>query len=170
MALFDIILLSILGVFVLYGLSFGLIRALGALIGVVFATLIASRIFVSVALFASWIFKSDPNTTRVIVFIILFLVINKLFGFLFGIIEGIFGIVEKLPFVKSLNRLAGGFFGFIEGIFTIGAILYVASRYDMGPWFMGIMAESSYASWFMFVGDALQIFVPNSLKMIQPFI
>src|SRR3989339_1763645 len=97
----DIILLIILGGFVLYGLWFGLIQTLGGLVGVIVGSLLASRMYIPIAAWITDIFGVGENLSKVIAFIIIFVIIQRLVGFIFYLVDRIFKFISIIPFLKS---------------------------------------------------------------------
>ena len=142
MSLFDLILLLILGGFVMYGLWFGLIHALGALLGTIAGAFLAARWFEPVSNWVGFLFGGHQNLARIICFLILFTIINRLVGLLFWLIDKIFAVVSIIPFLKTINRLFGAIFGFLEGTLVLGLTLFVASRYPLDTWFGEALANS----------------------------
>lgn len=168
MMLFDLILVLILGGFILFGLWFGLIHTLGSLIGVIAGSWIASHAYLPVADKFSWLWGTG-NFTKLIIFIIIFIIINRLVGLGFYLIEKIFNIISIIPFLKSVNRLAGGLLGLIEGVLVLGTILFVASKYDLGV-LSEQMAQSEVVSYFLLATSILLPLFPEILKKIKSFI
>lgn len=169
MILLDIILLIILGGFVLFGLWFGLIHTLGALLGTVVGALIAGHYYLP---FADWLgnFFGHTNTVKIISFIIIFVIANRLIGLIFYIIDKIFKIFSILPFLKTINRLAGAILGFLEGILIIGVSLYVASRYPLGDWFNNALTNSSVAHWLITVAKIITPLLPEVIRQLKSVI
>lgn len=168
MTIFDIILLIILGGFTLFGFWFGLVHSLGALFGVVVGAAVASRYFDVVADFLHPFTGGNMNALKVIVFIILFLLINRLVGFIFYLLEKSFRFLEILPFLSGINRLAGAVMGFIEGGLVIGLFLYFASIHPFSLWLSQMILEKSqYAAYFLNVANILMPLLPEALKELQ---
>ena len=82
--LLDVILLLVLFGFVMFGFMTGLIHALGALIGVVAGTAVASRVFVPLADKYSYFFAGNENVAKIVIFILVFVIVNRLVGLLFS--------------------------------------------------------------------------------------
>lgn len=164
----DIILLILLGAFVLYGFWFGLIHAVGGLVGVVVGSLFAGRLYEPVSRWIAPIFGSDQNILRVISFIASFLIINRLVGFGFWIIEKMFGVVAIIPFLKSINRLAGAFFGFLEGIFVLGGILFILARFPISYPYQDQVRESRIARYLVSTYSVMTPLLPRTLRDFDP--
>jgi len=131
MSSFDLILLIIISLFCLAGLWLGFVHTLGSLLGTVLGAYLASRYY---EVMADWLIRITgwgENTSRIVMFIIAFFVINRLVGFVFWIIDKFTSIITNLPFIKSINRLLGLFLGFLEGVITIGLVIYFIERFPL---------------------------------------
>jgi uncharacterized membrane protein required for colicin V production len=168
MPIFDIILVFILAGFVFYGLFFGLIRTIGAFLGVIIGALAASRLYAPVADWIDPIFFGYLNLGKVLVFLILFTLINRLIGFLFYLLDQAFNIISILPFLKTINRLGGMALGFLTGSLAIGLVLYVISKYAiLEHWIGKWLSNSEFVPFFLKVNDALMPILPEVLKKLE---
>jgi len=165
MILFDLILVLILGGFILFGLWFGLIHTLGSLIGVVAGSWIASHSYIYIAEQFSWLWGTG-NFAKLIIFIIIFIIVNRLVGFAFYLFERVFNIISIIPFLKSINRLAGGILGLVEGLLVLGTILFVASKYELGM-LTEQMSQSEVVPYFLLATTILLPLFPEILKKIK---
>lgn len=170
MTLFDVILLVILFGFVLFGFWFGLIHTLGALLGIVVGAFIAGHTYDLAASKTVVFFAGNLNLARIICFIVIFILVNRLIGFVFFIIEKIFNFISVIPFLKSINRLAGAAIGFFEGLLVIGLILYVASKYPVGPFFDKMLIGSKITPYFVNISTILTPLLPRILREIKSII
>ncbi|MDD4995455.1 MAG: CvpA family protein [Patescibacteria group bacterium] len=170
MTLFDVILIVCLAGFVFYGLFFGIVQTLGGLFGVFAGALIASRIYEPIAGLFEPFFWGNENMSKVVCFIIIFILINRLVGLLFHILDKIFGFLKIIPFMKSISSLLGGLVGFIEGAFLLGGILYVASRYPIIDWLNQWMVDSSIAHYLVMIFNLISPLLPEAVRQIQSLI
>ncbi|MDD5031772.1 MAG: CvpA family protein [Patescibacteria group bacterium] len=171
MGIFDIILLIILAGFVFYGLFFGLIRTLGSLVGVIVGAWLASRFYLEVFSWVKDLAFGFNNLGKVVVFIILFALINRLVCFIFVILDRTFDIISIIPFLKTINRLAGAFLGLLMGGLILGLILYVAARYAvLGNFFGNCLANSEVAPRLIKFAGVLTPLLPEVLKKLQSLI
>lgn len=168
MTLIDVILLVLLGAFVMYGLWFGLIHALGSLVGAVAGTFIAGVLHVSVGEFLSSFFGS-PATMKIISFLIIFFVISKLTGFFFHYLSKVFDLVTHLPFIHSIDRLFGGIIGFFEGVLVIGLALFVISKYQLNPGLTAMLDNAKLIPWFINASALIQPFLPRAIKGLRSY-
>ncbi len=167
MSLFDIALILIIAGFGLAGLWFGLVQTIGSLIGTVLGVYLAFRFYAPVA---AWIMNAtgwESNMTKIVVFIISFVLINRLVGLIFWLINKFLGIFTKLPFINSANKMLGLIFGLIEGALVLGIILYFISRFPLGAKFMSALDTSKVAPHLDSLISILKPFIPDAVKIIK---
>jgi membrane protein required for colicin V production len=167
MTIFDVILLIAISGFVFFGLFFGLIHTLGSLVGLVAGTWLAGHYYETVAESTKFMFGSQLNLSRIIIFIIIFTIANRLIGFLFYLIDKVFKIISIIPFLKTINRLLGAILGLVEGLLAVGLFLYVAAKYPISPWFTGVLEQSQVAPALAEVSKILTPLLPDALKQLQ---
>lgn len=164
---FDIILLIILGGFAMFGLWFGFIHALGAVVGTVIATFVSTHYYEGLS---SWIWSltgGNENLVKVLVFIFFFIIINRLVGFGFWLIEKAFDVLKIIPFLSTINRLLGGVFGLLEGVLVVGLSLFFISKFPFSEWLIGSMLKSTVSSTLINISSVLWPLMPAALKQIQ---
>jgi len=169
MTIFDVILLILLGGFVLFGLWFGLIHTLGAIIGTFAGAFFAGLWYEPLGHWLEGIF-GHPNLMRIFAFIFIFIIINRLIGFAFYVLDKIFNFLTIVPFLKTVNRLLGGILGFFEGVLVIGLSLFIIARFPLSDWFTSVLQASTVAPWFMAISKILQLMLPELLKQIHSVI
>lgn len=167
MGLFDVILLIIIGGFAMFGFWFGLIHTLGSLLGTVFGAYLASRYYEPMAGWLQGITGWEGNITKVVMFIVAFILINRLVGFAFWIVDKFLKVLTSLPFIKGINRLFGLLLGLFEGIITIGLVIYFISKYPLSDKLMGHIADSVIAPITTSIAEVLLPLLPDALKMLQ---
>jgi uncharacterized membrane protein required for colicin V production len=167
MTLLDVILLIMLFGFVFYGLFFGLVQTLGGLVGVFAGAIIASRLFEQVGQWLKPLFWGNAALSKIICFIILFILINRLAGLVFHIVDRIFGFLKIIPFLKSINSILGGLIGFLEGAFLLGGIIYIAARYPVFDWLSDALAQSVAARYLSLVFNLISPLLPMAVRQIQ---
>lgn len=170
MNLFDVIILIGLGGFVLYGLWFGIIHALGTLVGTIVGAFLAGQYYVAVAAWAQHLVGGSLSIWNVVMFLLIFTLGNRLVGFLFWLVERVFNVLTIIPFLKSINRLAGGVLGLIEGVLVIGLTLYVAERYPLGVWFLKFFPPSVVAQQCIRIANILVPLLPDALRALKSLI
>lgn len=167
MSIFDIVLLCIIGAFAAFGLWFGLVHTIGSLVGTVAGVYLASRYY-EVA--ANWLIKTTgwgANTSKVIIFIIVFFLINRLVGLAFWLVDKILTIITRLPFISSVNRIFGAVFGALEGMIVLGIIFYFISRFPVGDSVMNALSVSKVAPYTVKIASILWPLVPDAIKILQ---
>lgn len=171
MSIFDTTLLIILSGFVFYGLFFGLIRTIGSLLGAVIGAVLASRFYLVVFEMVEPVFLGRDNVGKVIVFIVLFSLINRLVGFAFYLLDKMFGFISIIPFLKTFNRLGGAILGFVTGGVFLGMIIYVSSKYSfIEHWFGKWLVDSEMAPFLLKFVDFLLPFLPKVLTTLKSLI
>lgn len=170
MTFFDLILVLSVFAFVLAGLWFGLIHALGALVGMVLSVLVAGRYYDEWAQAAGGLFMGNLNLARVVMFLVLLVLVNRLIGLVFWLIERIFKVVAVIPFLKTFNALLGGLLGFVEGVLVVGGALYIAARYPVSASFSGILAASRVGAWLLHAFGLFAPLLPKALRQLQSVI
>lgn len=154
---FDLILILILFAFGLFGFWFGLIHAVGSLLGTVVGAIVASRYY------TLW---GESNTTRVIAFIVIYSIASRITGFLFVALEKVLKIASFIPGISVINRIAGGVLGLAEGMIAVGAALYFIQKFPIGP-LAGLIASSQLAGFLIWVGGIVVPLFPEVLRQAQ---
>jgi uncharacterized membrane protein required for colicin V production len=167
MSLIDVILLIIIAGFGMFGLWFGLIHTLGSLIGTVAGAYLASRFYEPMANWLIGITGWGENISRVLMFIIAFIIINRLVGFGFWIVDKTLSIFTGLPFIRGINRFLGLVFGIFEGILTIGLIIYFIERFPLSTWLMERLADSTIAPFTTSLAAVLIPLLPDALRILR---
>lgn len=166
MGLFDVLLLITIGGFVLFGLWFGFFHTLGSLLGTVFGVYLASRYY-EVA--ADWLVATTGwghNVSRVLMFAIAFILINRLVGLAFWLLNRFFKLLTKLPFIKSLDKLFGGVLGFFEGMITIGFVLYFIGKFPFSETLTDAVLSSVMAPYALSMIDILLPLLPEAVRLL----
>ncbi|MFA4936909.1 MAG: CvpA family protein [Patescibacteria group bacterium] len=170
MGIFDAFLLLILFGFVWFGFWFGFIHTLGALVGTIAGAFIAGRLYLPIFdLVVNWI-GYDSGWIKIIIFLILFIVINRLVGFGFYILDRTFRFVSFIPFLKTINHLGGAVLGLVEGGLTLGLVLYFSGSVDLPLSITQAIANSDIAQDLIMFAGVLIPLLPEVLEKIQPYI
>lgn len=157
MLILDVILLIILAGFVFYGLFFGLIRTLGSLLGIVVGLWLTAMFYLPAFAWVKNLFFGHDLAGKIIVFIVLFTLVNRLIGFIFALIDRTFDLLSVIPFLKTINRLAGAVLGFITGGLVLGfALLYISQTA-----FSGYLAASKVAPFLINYTKAVTPLLPR---------
>ena len=152
-----VILILIIFSFVLFGLWFGLVHAIGGLLGTLVGAVIAVRYF------KRW---AATNLGQVISFIVLFTLSSRITGFIFYGIERVLKVSNIIPGIKTVNRLAGGILGLAEGCIVVGIALLFASKFPF-PALITQVNKSEIAQFLIGVGTTVMPFFPKVLEQVQ---
>ncbi|MBI5732174.1 MAG: CvpA family protein [Candidatus Magasanikbacteria bacterium] len=163
----DIILLIILGGFALFGLWFGLIHTLGSLLGTIIGAFVSSHFYGPIAAWVGQLTGGNENLVKIVVFILLFTIVNRLVGFVFWLMERVFNILKIVPFLSAINRLLGGIFGLFEGTLVLGLVLFFISKFPFSDWLIPALAKSTVAASLIKISSLLWPLLPAALKQIQ---
>lgn len=166
----DIILLIILGGFTMFGLWFGFIHTLGALIGTFVGAFLSSHFYEPIA---NWVWSmtgGNLNLVKLIVFILLFIIANRLVGFVFWLIEKVFNVLKIIPFLSTINRLLGGILGLAEGVLSLGLFLFFISKFPFSEWLSNSLAASNVTASLIKISSILWPLLPAALKQVQSYL
>lgn len=177
MSIFDIVLIVIIAAFTWNGLSKGIIRLIGNLVGLVVGAYLASHFYLnaydwllSVGWLKGWL-AANAGAAKIIVFIVLFALIDRLVGLLAVIVEQFFKFIAVIPGSRYLNNLLGALLGFLEGSLFLGLIIYVASRYTSAQDPLGAqLAASAVVPILLKITILALPFLPAALKALKSLI
>ncbi len=167
MSFFDVILICIIVGFGFFGFWFGFVHTIGSLIGTVLGVYLATRWYYPLS---GWIIHFTGwtgNFIKVIVFILVFVIINRIVGIIFFLIDKALSIFTRLPFIHAFDRFLGFAFGIGEGIIVIGVVLYFINKFPLTPAFMTDLAQSSVALLCVHVASLFLPLIPLALKQIS---
>lgn len=167
MSFFDISLIIIVGIFALAGVWFGLVHTLGSLAGTVLGVFLATRYYEPAA---NWLISTTgwgANFSKVLIFIIVFFIINRLVGLVFWLLDKVLSVITRLPFISGINRFLGLIFGVLEGMIVIGMVFYFIARFPLGEKFMTALASSQIAPIAVKMASVLWPIIPDALKILQ---
>lgn len=167
MPFIDVVLLVIIFGFALFGLWFGLVHTVGSLMGTIAGAYLASRWYEPFANMVIDITGWDVNLSRVLVFILAFLIINRLVGFAFWIVDKVLSVFTHMPFIRSIDRLLGLFVGIFEGLLTVGLIIYFIERFPLAAPFMERLADSRVAPYTASFAEYLLPLLPDALRALR---
>jgi len=172
MLIIDYVLLFILGYFTLWGFRKGLIRAVGGMVGLVVAVVLASRYFETVGdSIAPYIgMQNNLNLARMISFVGLLFVINYGVSISVSIVEKMYKTVAILPFMKLGNRLLGALLGLVQASVSIGLILYFAARFPFGSIVEKFFEGSHVAPIVMQIANVVHPLLPDVITKLEGLI
>ncbi|MFZ4648450.1 MAG: CvpA family protein [Patescibacteria group bacterium] len=168
MSIFDIVLLLIIAGFVFNGLSKGLIRLLGNLVGLIIGAFIASHFYLVFFEWSKHLMNGHDNIGKVIAFIVIFTVAAKVTDWVFIWVEKLFNLVSFIPFTKLINRILGATLGLVEGSLFLGLIIFVSSRYAIiGSLFGNQLLTSKISPLLLKTVNIVMPILPEALKALQ---
>ncbi len=170
MTILDLILILSVFSFVLAGLWFGFVHALGAVIGMVLSVLVAGRYYDAWGAASSGIFFGNENLARTAMFLLIMILVNRLIGIVFWLIEKMFKVVSVIPFMKTFNAILGGVLGFVEGVLVVGGALYIAARYPISTHFAEALSASNIGMWLLQAFGLLVPLLPEAVKQLKSVI
>jgi membrane protein required for colicin V production len=165
---FDIVLIVILAICFFRGLASGLIKSIGAFLGIIGGAFLASHFYLTLFPYTQKWFGGYDNIGKVVCFIVIFIVASWLIHILFMLLDKTYNLLSIIPFMKSINRLAGGILGLLVGAIVLGLLIYVISKYApagtaIGNWLL----NSKVAPWLLSIAQILMPLLSGSLKNIQ---
>ena len=160
---FDVILLFVVFGFAWYGFLYGLVRTVGGLLGLVLGFYVAGILAEPIAPWLGFLVGGREEIAKVIVFIVIFIILNRFTGFVFFLLDRIFKFVSFIPFLKSINRLAGLLLGLIEGVLVVGGVLLFTRRFIIDTPLADIFLGSDAAYWLVKIAGILLPLLPNVL-------
>ncbi|GEM_PF-189586 len=161
MSLFDLMLLIILLLFASAGFRFGLIHAVGSLVGIAVGLVVAGRMYEVVALKIVPYIGGSEALARFFAYLVIFILVNRLVGVAFWILERTYNILAIVPGLKLINRGLGALLGFIEGILVLGVIFHLIGRVPVLGTAMAPIARSQLAQWILSVSSLLLPLLPQ---------
>jgi len=172
MLIIDYILLIILGYATLWGFRKGLIRAVGGIVGMIGAVILASRFFQPVAdKFGPIVgFENSMNLARMVSFVVLLIGINYAVSILVALVEKAYSSIAVLPFMKIGNRLLGAALGLIQSSVMVGLVLYFAARFPFGSIVESFFEGSKVAPIVLEIAGVIQPLLPDAIKQIESLI
>jgi len=168
MLIVDVILIIILAGFVFYGLFFGLIRTIGSLAGFIIGVWLANLTYLLVFGWLRNLFFGFDNAGKILIFMLVFTLINRLVSFAFAILDRTFDFISIIPFLKTINRLAGAAFGLIEGGLVLGLVLSLLLSYPIiGGWLNSVLARSQIMPYLVAFIEIVKPILPEILKRLK---
>jgi len=170
MYLLNIIIIFFLSAFAWLGWRGGLVRALGALVGVGMGILAASQLYEPAAGFVGLLLFGHYGLAGALCFILIFVVTMRLSSFIFQKMDKWLNISERWPVLKKFNHLGGILFGLVQGAFILGMVLSVIIKYPWGIFLDDSIGRSSLASGLTAMGEYLSFLLPASIGYSETII
>lgn len=165
--LVDVILILIVFAFIAVGFGLGLMRSIGALLGLMVGAWVAGRYFMSTVEWLTPILMGQEKMAKVASFILIFFIINRLVVFIFHFLSKGLNVLSFLPFAKTLNRVGGILLGLIEGVLTVGFLSYVISKIIPDTSFVTNNLDSSQVAHYLVSwSNRVILLLPEALRKI----
>ena len=167
MPYFDTALILVIFGFGYVGWRFGLVHTLGSIVGAIIGIYLATRWYAPAA---DWLINTthwSSNFSRVVVFIIVFLIINRLVGIVFWLIDKALSIITRLPIIHGIDSLLGFGFGIIEGVLVVGIVLFFINKFPLDARFMNQAAQSKIGPFCIEAASILWPLIPEAIKTIK---
>ncbi|TSC95923.1 MAG: hypothetical protein Athens101410_247 [Parcubacteria group bacterium Athens1014_10] len=167
MIVFDLILLFILFAFIWFGFFYGLIYTIGSVLGIIIGTWVGGLYYAELAEIALPVFFGNINLSKVLCFLVIFIIVSKLISFIFYLLDKTFKFISIVPFLKSINRLLGALLGFIEGMIVLGLIFYFYGKYPFFSPLNDLITQSQIVPYFLQFAKVLMPLLPEVLKQME---
>lgn len=167
MNVLDLILIILLFLSFLTGFWRGLIKSLGAFVGLIVGIFIAGVFYVDLAIWISEYLSWSDKILNVIAYIVILIITAKVVDIIFILLDKIFKFFAVIPFLKTINRLAGGAFGLLQGAIFLGLGIFVYSKYAFWGLFDTQIIESQIAPMLIFLIKFLLLLLPEDLRDLE---
>lgn len=166
--LIDIILIAIFLAFAMAGFAFGLIRSVGAIIGLALGSYLAGHFFQPIGSWLTPMIGGNAGIANVISFILIFSIVNRLTALAFHFINTGFNLIAIIPGMKLLNRLGGVILGGIEGLLTLGLFIYVVAKFLPSSQFVTVTLNNSQVAHYLVIWSKwIILLLPDAFSKIQ---
>jgi len=167
MTFFDGVLLFIILYFIWAGFKSGFIRTVGSILGLLIGVYLASRYYEMLAGAWTWLFFGNVIIAKIVIFILIFLLVDRLFKLAVFVIDKAFNLLRFIPFSKLANKLAGAVFGLIEGSLIGGMIIFILVRFPISQSLVGAIKGSQLANQLLYFVNVLTPLIPEALKKME---
>ncbi len=170
MSFFEIVLVIIILYFAFSGFKSGFIRTAGGIFGLLVGVFFASRYYDILAEAWSWLFFGSETVAKVVLFILIFILIDRLFKLAVYFLDKFFNLLKFIPFTKFINKLAGGVFGLVEGVLIVGLFLYIAVRFPISKSLIAVIKDSDIAGQLLNFVNILTPLIADTLEKMKVLI
>lgn len=163
-SILDIILVLLLVVFAWKGYKQGLIEALASLFSIMIGLYVAARFY---SIGATWLMHWTgwgQTFSRVLVFIAIFIVINRLVSYLFYLADRFLQLIFRLPFIRLLNHLLGAFLAILEGVIILTVLIFIFKYIPINSTATKAVNNSIVSSYLIKTSSFVWPFLPNVAK------
>ncbi|MEF3273202.1 MAG: CvpA family protein [Chloroflexus sp.] len=151
----DFVIVGVLGLFVILGFYWGLIRQVLAVVGLVVGLMLAGQYGTDVAV---WLgsFIPEPNLAQTLGFVAVLLLVSSTASLLASLLHMLAGLM----FFGWLDHLFGAILGLLQGVLAVTAVLIVLVVFPVDPW-SGWLRSSLLAGWLLRLGEPLTLLLPE---------
>ncbi len=165
--LIDVVLIIIFFGFVFAGFALGLIRSIGAIVGLIAGTWVAGHYFMAFADWLTPILGGNGSIAKIISFLVIFSIVNRLIVLVFHLINKFFHLLSIIPFLSSMNRIGGVILGALEGLLTLGVIIYIVAKFAPDSAFVtNTLNNSQIAHFLVYAATWLIKLLPTAFNNI----
>lgn len=160
----DIIIVIFLAGCIWKGYKQGLIKSLSSLIAIMVGLFGATQLYL---LCANWLSRWTGwgiSFTRILSFVVLFILINRLVIFLFYLADRFLQLIFKIPFVRTLNKILGAFFMLLEGVLITAVLMYIFKETGISGAMNKVISTSALAHYILKTTAWIWPFVPRVMK------
>jgi len=163
-SILDIILMVILAVAGWKGYKQGLIDALASLFALMIGLYGAYRLYQFCAWWLSKWTGWGIGFTKILMFIILFIIINRLVIYIFFLVDRFLQLIFKLPFVRTLDHILGGILMALESVLILALIIYIFRETNISSVMNKAISSSFIASYIIKIASFVWPFVPRVIS------
>ncbi len=151
----DLVIIVVVGLFTIFGMYWGIIRQVLAVVGLVVGLMLAGQYGSEVAV---WLgsFITDPNLAQSVGFILVLLTVSSVSSLIASLLHSLAGLV----FLGWLDHLLGGILGLVQGVLAVAAVLIVLVVFPVDP-YSGWLRSSLLAGWVLRLGEPLTLLLPD---------
>jgi len=152
---------------VINGWQMGLIKTLGALIGILVGIVLASHFFMECSYLFAPILGGRENLARIISFLAIFLLANGVIAMGIWLLKGTLKLLSFVPFVKLVDHLGGALIGLACGVFALGILIIMIDKYPTINFLATYFEESKIVPYLAKGSSVLMPLLPEAVKQVK---
>ncbi len=161
---------SILLIFFVSGIFYGVWHILSGLISLVLGVILASHYYEVVAFKILSLVKGNENLAKILGFILIFFAVRVVVSLFFLVVKKLFTIFSFIPFHGLISHLIGGLFSLVIGAFILGLILELLIKFPLSELWVDKIAASGIALFLINFSHILSPLVPKTFYQIKSVI
>ncbi|HRY63467.1 MAG TPA: CvpA family protein [Patescibacteria group bacterium] len=167
MLLIDIVLLIILLGFIINGWQLGLLKTLGALIGIIVGIILAGHFFMEASYWLAPMMGGRENLARIVSFLAIFIIANGVIAMGIWLLSSTLKLLSFIPFVKLIDHVGGALLGLVCGVFILGILIIMLDKYPMINFLTSYFEESKIVPYLAKGSSILTPLLPEAVKQIK---